>query len=32
VIGGDGTIRHVFHKPKVKEHAGEVLDCLKAGA
>jgi peroxiredoxin Q/BCP len=32
VIGGDGIIRHVFHKPKVKEHAGEVLDCLKAGA
>lgn len=32
VIGGDGIIRHVFHKPKVKEHAGEILDCLQGGA
>jgi len=32
VIGGDGTIRHVFHKPRVKEHAGEILDCLQGGA
>lgn len=31
VIGGDGLIRHVFHKPKVKEHAGEILDVIGRG-
>jgi peroxiredoxin Q/BCP len=32
VIGGDGVIRHVFPKPKVKEHAREILAALGVGA
>lgn len=30
VIDGKGVIRHVFRKPKVKEHAQEILDALEA--
>ncbi|MBM3441875.1 MAG: thioredoxin-dependent thiol peroxidase [Bacteroidetes bacterium] len=29
VIDGKGVIRHIFHKPKVKEHAQEILSALE---